>query len=87
MEPKYVTTSIVEIAYDIIAMDEENVALRQQLKHYKAMHESHLETIKQSDAHNMEMTGLILSAAVDPESAINKGKAALLREKYREDEI
>ncbi len=68
---------IVDFAYQIIALHDENEHLRQELKHYKILDEQSREFIKQSEEHNKEMTGLILAATLDPNSIINRGAEPL----------
>jgi hypothetical protein len=66
--------SLVDFAYEIIAIHEENEFLRSELEHYKKLHEQHCERLGQSLEHSKEMTGLIFKAALDPNSSINNRK-------------
>ncbi len=72
--------SIVDFAYDIIHMQEEIEQLRHERDHYKKLHEMNCDALNRSDKHTREMTGLMLKAVLDPDSVINKGHAAILRE-------
>lgn len=71
------TPSVIDFAYEIIALHEENINLKHELDHYKQMH---CENLKQSDEHTTNMTGLLLGAVLDPDSALNKGYASIIRE-------
>ena len=71
---------IVELAYQIIDMHKEILFLRQEVDHYKKLHEINCESLDRSHKHTMEMTGIILNAVIDPESVINKGIEAKIRE-------
>ena len=77
------TPDVVDFAYQIIAMHEENEHLRQQLDHYKELHRIHLEGAKKSMDNSKNLIGTMLSAVLDPESAINKGYSALEREEQK----
>jgi len=80
----YGDINIVALAYEIIAMAKENEFLRVERDHYKKMHEMHCKSIKDSMENTKEMTGMILSAALDPESHINKSNNALLKEELKD---
>lgn len=77
--------TIVDFAYEIIAMNEENISLRRGLEHYKLMHEDNMKSMKQSQDATMKNIGTIIGAVLDPDSAINKGSAALMREQIQEE--
>ncbi len=77
MKQDHYNPDIVDFAYQIIALHNENKNLRFDLKHYKTLHKQSCEFIEQHEKHNKEMTGLILAATLDPNSIINKGRAAL----------
>jgi len=83
MKSEYYTLSIVDMAHEVIEMHKENIFLRQELEHYKKMHKLNCKSINNSFDHTNEITGIILNAALDPESIINKGHAAILREQTR----
>jgi len=72
------TLDIVDFAYQIIAIHKENEQLRNELNHYKKMHESNCESMNRSYEHTKEMTAIILSATLDPDSIINRGQRAIL---------
>ena len=74
------TPDMVDFAYQIIALYEENTSLRYDLAHYKKMHELACETIRQSDIHTKEITGILLTAAIDPDSVINRGQRAMIED-------
>lgn len=80
-ERAVVSYDIVDLAYQIIDMHKENISLRQELNHYEGLREDYLKSLKSSEKHTKEMTGIILSAVLDPKSVINKGHEAILKEK------
>ena len=80
------TPDIVDLAYQIIALHEENTTLRDELVHYKKMHELSSETIRQSDIHTKEITSIVLTAAIDPDSIINRGQRAILEDQMHKTE-
>lgn len=85
MKKEYYTPDIVDLAYQIIAIHKENEHLRQELDHYKQMHKMHCEAIDNSIENGKKMTALILEAALDPESVVNRGHAAKLLEDSNRD--
>lgn len=72
---------IVDIAYQIIDMHKENQRLKEDLKHYKKMHEMNCNATTESIESNKKFLGIMLDAALDPDSVINKGHEAILKEK------
>lgn len=74
---------IVDLAYQIIYLHEENLRLERELDHYKELHRINCNSTKDSIEHNEKLIGSMLSAALDPDSVINKGYAAILREQER----
>jgi hypothetical protein len=69
---------VIDLAYQIIALHEENKLLREELERtneYKKMFLDSLE--KRKDEHD-KFVSLMLDATLDPESLINKGNAALV---------
>ena len=71
---------VVDFAYQIISIHHENEQLRNELDHYKKMHKSSCESMNKSHEHTKKMTAIILSAAIDPDSVINKGHATIIKE-------
>jgi hypothetical protein len=63
---------VVDIAYQIIALHEENKHLRSELEHYKEIAQMGHDSMSASIKHSEEMIGLVLKAAIDPESNLNK---------------
>jgi len=51
---------------------------------YKDLSEQYSESLNQSIKGNKEMVGIMLNAVLDPESVINKGHEAKLREQMGE---
>jgi hypothetical protein len=47
------------------------------------MHELNCDAINQSEKHTKQMTGILLSAAIDPGSVINRGHRAIIEEKIK----
>ena len=74
---------IVDLAYEIISLHEENIYLRRELEHYKEMDKINRERIDDNSKHNKEMTEIIFDAVLDPNSAINKGQEAIIKEQIR----
>ena len=81
----YFYPSIVDMAHEVIEMHKENIFLRQELGHYKELHKLNCETINNSIKHGNEMTRTILLAVFDPDSTINKGHEAILRDQLRQE--
>lgn len=71
---------VVDFAHQIINMQIENEHLRHEVEHYKSMHEQHCEQTTRSIKSSREFTGILLKAALDPDSVINRGHAALIKE-------
>jgi len=74
------TPDIVDFAYQIIALYEENTILKDELVHYKKMHELNCKELEQSDIHTKKITGILLTAAIDPDSVINRGQRAMIED-------
>ena len=74
------TPDIIDFAYQIIALHEENTTLRYDLAHYKKMHELNCKELEQRDIHTKEITGILITAAIDPDSVINRGQRAILED-------
>lgn len=81
-ESSYMPT-VLDFAYEIIDLHEENTRLHQELNHYKELDKINIETIKKSEEHTDEMTGIIFKAILDPESTINKGSKVILEERSK----
>lgn len=64
---------IVDLAYQILEMHEENKHLRRERDHYKSMHESEMKSLDRSLKSTKETIGMMLKAVIDPDSLINKG--------------
>jgi hypothetical protein len=80
MKEEIYTPDIVDFAYQIIAMDKENQHLRHELEHYKELNEINSNALNNSMDSTKETIGIIVGAVLDPDSALNKGSAALARE-------
>lgn len=78
---KYYPT-IVDYAYEIIAMYEENEHIKRELEHYKELHKINCESLKDRENHNKEFMGTFLKTALDPDSVINKGHEAIIKEQH-----
>jgi hypothetical protein len=75
---RFLMADVIDLAYQIIALHEENKYLREELERaneYEKMFSDSLE--KRKDEHN-KFVSLMLDATLDPESLINKGNAALV---------
>ena len=72
--------NVVDFAYEIIHLHEENIALKRQVAHYKELDEIHCKSTKDSLEHGNKMIGTMFSAILDPESVINKGYEAIIKE-------
>lgn len=70
----------VDLAYQIIELHEENAHLRRELEHYKALYEMHRDDMENSIQHSKQLIGTMLAAVIDPNSVINKGHAAIIKE-------
>lgn len=84
MKEREYTPSVLDFAHDIIAMNDEIVMLKRELEHYKELDKINSKSIDDSRNNTNESIGFILSAVLDPESAINKGNEAIIREQLRE---
>ena len=69
--------NIIDFAYEIISLHEENEQLKLELAHYKKMHNINSRSIQESIDSSYKTVGLVLSACLDPDSSINK-----IREKH-----
>ena len=76
-------TSVIDFAYAIIDLYEENLRLHDKIEHLEDIQKIHRDSIASSEQHTKEITGMIIGAALDPNSSINRGSAALLREEYK----
>jgi len=74
---------VVDFAYQIIEMHEKILSLQSELNHYKKLHQQSRDFIRQSGENTKEMTGIILEAVLDPNSIINKGNEAIIKEKMK----
>jgi len=72
---------VVDFAYQIININQENIQLRNELKHCKELLAIHQKSLNKQFDHNNEIIGMVMKAAIDPDSSINKGRAAILKEK------
>lgn len=70
MEKDFYRPSIIDLAYEIIDLHEQNKALLIELKHYKELNEINTEQIRKNTESTKANIGLILNAAIDPDSAI-----------------
>ena len=57
-----------------------------ELEHYKKLYDIHRESIERSDKHTQKMTGLLLSAVLNPDSVINRDQRAILKDKTQDGE-
>ena len=80
MKHEYPQYDIVDFAHQILDLHRENESLRADLDHYKKMHDMHCESLRKTDLHQKKFVGTMFSALLDPDSVINKGHAALMKE-------
>ncbi len=80
MKRETYTPDIIDFAYQIIAMDKEAQFLRSELDHYKELNEINSKALNASMDSTKETIGIVVSAVLDPDSALNKGSRALARE-------
>ena len=66
------TPDIVDFAYQIIALHEENMQLKRSLAHYKELNAINSATINNTIKNQSEFVGTMLSACIDPDSVINQ---------------
>lgn len=85
MNKKYMP-NVVDFAYEIIQLHEENLRLKEDLEHHKEYKKMLFEQFDRNEKHTNEFIGTILNAAIDPESSINKVRAVILREQIEVDE-
>ena len=64
--------NVVDFAYEIIELHRENIRLKEELKHYKEIHEIQTRTINESIESAKQNTGIVLKALIDPNSIFNK---------------
>jgi len=69
---KHNELSIIDLAYQIIDLHEENNRLSVEVEHYKELHKLNSQTINKTIESNYETVGLCLSACLDSESSINQ---------------
>jgi hypothetical protein len=75
---------VVDFAYQVIEMHKEIMFLRGEVEHLKGIEKIHRDSLANSDKHHKEFLGIILGAALDPDSSINKGHAAMIKEELSE---
>lgn len=63
---------VVEMAYQIIEMYEENRELKRKVKHLEQISKIQGKTITNSEKHGREMMGIMMNAVLDPDSTINQ---------------
>jgi len=63
---------IVDMAYEIISMDETIRDLQQKLAHANEINKILKKSLDHSDKTTREMTGQLLKAVMDPDSLINQ---------------
>ena len=80
MKPYPFIPDVVDLAHQIIDMHNTILALECELDHYKKLHEMNMEELEKHSKHAIEMTGLMISAVLDPDSVINKGHAEIVKE-------
>ena len=73
--------NIVDFAYEVLEMQQRIEFLERDLAHYKELYRMSCESLDRSDAHTKEMIGMTFKALLDPNSAVNKGYAAIAAEK------
>lgn len=64
--------SVLDFAYEIIAIHEKNEVLKMELEHYKKMYEIVEDSCKSMHQNNVDTISMTLTALVDPESSLNK---------------
>jgi len=65
------TPDVINFAYQIIELHEQNIDLKREVKHYKEMHKLNSQTINRSIESSYETIGMCISACLDPKSSIN----------------
>ena len=73
--------SVVDMAYQIIDMHDRIQTLEREVAYYKPYQKMYTDSLNESIAASGAMIGTMLSAAMDPNSVINKGFAAIEAEK------
>jgi hypothetical protein len=76
--------SVIDFAYEIIDLHRENIELRRKVEHLEELDKIHRESWADSDKHQKEFLGIMLSAAIDPDSHINRANAALIEKECKE---
>lgn len=82
-EHAYIPT-VIDFAYDIISLHKENIFLREKIEHLEKLEDMHRKSLNSSDKHHKEFLGIMFNAVLDPESALNKGQAALMEKELNE---
>jgi hypothetical protein len=57
--------SVVDFAYEIIDLHEQNIQLRKEVEHYKHLYELHAEQTRQGVEHGEKMMGLMLKGILN----------------------
>lgn len=71
---------IVDFANQILDLADERDHWRAQAKHFEALHLQHMATVNESIKDSEELFGKILTAALDPDSGINRQMRAMARD-------
>lgn len=74
---------VVDFAYQIIGLHKENERLHRELEHYEKIFKLNCDTIKKQDKHSGKIQATLLSAVFDPDSVINKGHRAIIKEQLK----
>jgi hypothetical protein len=77
--------TVIDFAYEIIALHKANNYLMEKVAHLEELNEIHTKSMRRADSHQKEMVGMVLGAALDPESHINKATAALMEKELAEE--
>ena len=72
---------ILDLAYQVIDLHNENEALRRRVKHLENIRAINNKSLARSDGHTREMTRMMLNAVLDPDSALNKVSALQVERK------
>jgi len=76
------TPNIIDLAYQIITIHQENEYLKRELEHYKQLNELHLDSMEDRENNSKEITSILLTTVLDPNSIINEGHAAILKKRF-----
>lgn len=68
---------IVDFAYQIIDLHEENLRLRSENEHLREYKQKYFDELDTSINHSKAMMGNLLTAMIDPNSRLNKMQTAL----------